>query len=40
MRASLPEALPNAKAPFAEAVDVGDDAPDIDRLVASNEGRP
>ena len=40
MRASLPEALRNAKAPFTEAVDVGDDAPAIDRLVAWNGRRP
>lgn len=40
MRASLPQALRHAKAPFAEAVDVGDDAPAIDRLVAWNGRRP
>ena len=40
MRASLPEGLRDDEAPFAEAVEVGADAPAIDRLVAWNGRRP
>ena len=40
MRASLPEGLRDASAPFAEAVEVGAGAPAIDRLVAWNGRRP